>query len=113
MVGPRSNCVSGGQQIDGLEFASMTEVEAFSQDLAQRCQGRVRDTDRLVAFCVLIRDEVRQRAGGLDERYGLGNFEDDDYCLRVRQAGYRLCVAEDAFVFPLWEPDLPWHGTNR
>ena len=25
-------------------------------------------------------------------------FEDDDYCKRVKLAGYHICIAEDAFV---------------
>ena len=34
-----------------------------------------------------------------DESFGIGNYEDDDYCLRLREAGYRLRIAHDAFVF--------------
>ena len=37
--------------------------------------------------------------GALDSAYGLGMFEDDDYCERVRNAGYRLAIVEDAFVY--------------
>jgi GT2 family glycosyltransferase len=35
----------------------------------------------------------------LDENFGLGFYEDDDYCIRVRQAGYKLVCAEDVFVY--------------
>jgi hypothetical protein len=34
----------------------------------------------------------------LDERFGVGCFEDDDYSRRALQAGYRLVIARDAFV---------------
>ena len=99
MVGPMSNCVSGGQHIEGLSFDSMDEINAFALELAQRNQGELREVARLVGFCLLIRDSVVQELGAFDESYGIGNFEDDDYCLRAVRAGYRLCVAEDAFVF--------------
>ncbi|HNR32156.1 MAG TPA: glycosyltransferase [Candidatus Hydrogenedentes bacterium] len=99
MVGPRSNLVSGSQQIDGLEFTSMGEIDAFAAARAESHAGQVRDVARLVGFCLLIRDKVLAQVGGLDESYGIGNYEDDDYCVLVLRAGWRLCVAEDAFVF--------------
>ncbi len=34
----------------------------------------------------------------LDEQFGVGCFEDDDYCLRAIQAGYRAVIAADSFV---------------
>ncbi|MCX5758136.1 MAG: glycosyltransferase family 2 protein, partial [Candidatus Hydrogenedentes bacterium] len=83
MVGPLSNCVSGSQQLDGLSFTSTDEVHAFAGDLAQRNAGRLRDVARLVGFCLLIREEAFKAVGIFDESYGIGNFEDDDYCLRV------------------------------
>ncbi len=99
MVGPLSNCVSGSQQIDGLEFNSLDEVTAYADALASRKAGQLRDVARLVGFCMLIRDDVARETGRFDESYGIGNFEDDDYCLRVLRSGRRLCIAEDAFVF--------------
>src|SRR5262249_53281322 len=49
-------------------------------------------------FCLLARREVLQAVGELDEGYGLGFFEDDDLCLRVREKGFRLLVALDTFI---------------
>lgn len=112
MVGPMSNCVSGGQQIDGLTFTTPDEINAFARDLESRNYGRLRDTTRLVGFCLMIRDRVWREVGLLDEGYGIGNFEDDDYCLRVLQAGYRLCVAEDAFVFHYGGRTFPGMGVT-
>ncbi|MBI5093124.1 MAG: glycosyltransferase [Candidatus Hydrogenedentes bacterium] len=99
MVGPMSNCVSGIQQIDNLQFSSLDEISAYANQLAHDNVGKLRDTDRLVGFCLVIREEARQKVGRFDERFGIGNFEDDDYCLRARRAGFRLCVAGDCFVF--------------
>lgn len=99
MVGPMSNCVCGSQQIDGLSFESMEQIGQFAAGLACKNAGQLRDVARLVGFCLLIREKVWRELGTFDESYGIGNFEDDDYCLRALRAGYRLCVAEDAFVF--------------
>jgi glycosyltransferase involved in cell wall biosynthesis len=99
LLGPRSNCVSGIQQIDGLDFNSMDQINTFSDQLARENAGKLTDVARLIGFCLLIRDRVFQEVGYLDEAYGIGNFEDDDYCIRTLRAGYRLCMADDCFVF--------------
>src|SRR3546814_4480991 len=38
--------------------------------------------------CLLVRREVFEQVGGLDERLQI-TFNDIDFCLRVREAGYR------------------------
>ena len=38
------------------------------------------------------------KIGGLDERFGLGLFDDDDLAERVRRAGFELAVAHDLFI---------------
>jgi len=53
---------------------------------------------RVVGFCMLIKRAVIDKIGGLDGRYGLGNFEDDDFSLRATLAGYESRIAEDCFV---------------
>lgn len=99
IVGPMSNCVSGPQHIPGLEFTSLHDINAYAAQRAREHKSRFEEVDRLVGFCLLIREETLQKVGRFDESFGIGNFEDDDYCLRVRQAGYRLRIAHDAFVF--------------
>ena len=37
-------------------------------------------------------------SAGSDEKYGIGFFEDDDYCMRVAKAGYRSVIVDDVFV---------------
>jgi GT2 family glycosyltransferase len=53
----------------------------------------------LVAFfCVVIPRNVLETVGPLSEEYGLGYGEDDDYCIRLRRAGYKLGIALDVYV---------------
>jgi tetratricopeptide (TPR) repeat protein len=99
MAGPVSNNASGVQQPDGLTLVREENAEAVAQERAVSHQGQVAYVNRLVGFCMMIREEAREEVGLLDERFGIGNFEDDDYCTRVRQAGFKLVVAEDCFVF--------------
>lgn len=99
LLGPRTNCASGAQQIEGLEFASLDAITAYSEALVAQHGEALRDVARLVGFCLVIRDSVFAELGPLDESFGIGNYEDDDYCLRALRAGHRLCIAEDCFIF--------------
>lgn len=53
---------------------------------------------KLIGFCMLIKREVIDKIGLLDEEFYPGNYEDDDYCLRIRQKGYRLLLCRDSYV---------------
>jgi len=53
---------------------------------------------RLVGFCLLVKKELLDIIGGLDENYSSGNFEDDDLCLRSFIAGYKNIIAHDVFI---------------
>lgn len=57
-------------------------------------------------FCLALRRDVHARLGPVDEGYGLGTLEDDDYAERARHAGYRLACAEDVLVHHFGEGSL-------
>lgn len=101
IVSPVTNYVGEGAQIDERAVHVRPDPAAVSQ-YAKSIAGRNEvsyEPCRLVFFCVLIRRELINRIGFLDEGYKMGNFEDDDYCLRARMAGYRLAIARNAFVY--------------
>jgi GT2 family glycosyltransferase/tetratricopeptide (TPR) repeat protein/SAM-dependent methyltransferase len=97
LAGPVSNCVTGEQRID-VTYEDLTGLDGFAHRWGQAHHGQHVDNDRLVGFCLVIRREVIDRIGLLDERFGIGCFEDDDYCLRALAAGYSAVIARDAFV---------------
>jgi GT2 family glycosyltransferase/SAM-dependent methyltransferase len=98
IVGPMSNYVSGPQLVPDAAYGDWAGLQGYAQAFHTRHQGRRFDFPRLVGFCLLLTREVISRVGLLDESFGLGNFEDDDYCLRAQQAGFRLVVAGDVFI---------------
>jgi GT2 family glycosyltransferase/glycosyltransferase involved in cell wall biosynthesis len=90
----------------GSEVQMDSQAKALYSHQASRYAARIRlrgelifEPQRLVFFCVMIRRDLWRHLAGLDEGYGSGNFEDDDFCLRARLAGYQLVVARNVFVF--------------
>lgn len=55
----------------------------------------VRDVDWLMGACLMVRSEIVQQIGGMDEQFFL-YFEDVDWCRRVWEAGYRVTYVPDA-----------------
>jgi GT2 family glycosyltransferase len=56
-------------------------------------------TKFLIGFCMLIRKDVLDKVGNLDERFGIGGQDDLDISLRIRESGYKLKVNRDTFVY--------------
>jgi GT2 family glycosyltransferase len=100
IVGPRTNCVAGSQRVEDVAYNQRTveDLDPFARSWARRHAGKARLDDVAIGFCMAIRGEVLRTIGGLDPRFGTGNFEDDDYCLRAQIAGYHVVIAEDCFV---------------
>ena len=54
----------------------------------------------LNGFCWLLRKKALEELGYLDEEtFGAGYGEEDDLTLRARKAGWRLALADDAYVY--------------
>ncbi|HZU80938.1 MAG TPA: glycosyltransferase, partial [Acidimicrobiales bacterium] len=99
-AGPRSNFVSGPQIAEGASYlpGDTAAMRAFARSWAQSHRGRTTDTDRLVGFCLAVRRSAFEAAGGFDEAYEVGGYEDDDLCRRLAHDGWRLVIAHEAFV---------------
>ena len=100
VVGPVTNSISGVQKLTkvGYNQKTLKDLDLFAQMHGEALEGQDEPSLWIVGFCMLIKREVMTRIGGLDERYGLGNFDCTDYCLRNFLAGYQAMIAADCFV---------------
>ena len=55
---------------------------------------------------------VYEKVSGLDERFGLGLFDDHDLAERSRRAGFELAVAHDLFVHHFGSRSFAGNGVN-
>lgn len=97
LAGPLTNNIGNEQKI-AIAYRDMEEMAAESRSFIRRHTRERLEVNNLAFFCVALRRDIYEKLGGLDEAYGVGFFEDDDYCRRVTQAGYKIVIADDVFV---------------
>ena len=98
LVGPVTNNIGNESRIDlRSEDLAAKFIEARRYNLDNG--GLLYELSVAAFFCVMMPRRVFELIGELDERFVPGFFEDDDYCLRIRNAGLRLACAEDVFVY--------------
>lgn len=96
-VGPVTNNCSNQQTIE-VSYQTEQEMHNFARKYNQPDCGKWEQRLKLVGYCLLIRREVIDKVGLLDERFSPGNFEDDDLSFRIIQAGYNLLLCKDTFI---------------
>ena len=80
------------------DYTDESSMELFAAELSRRARYQTLGVAMVPLFCGVLRRVLYNELQGLDERYGLGMFEDDDLSAAVRARGLRVAVAEDCFV---------------
>jgi GT2 family glycosyltransferase len=79
-------------------YDTYEEMRRFAEKLAvDKFDQRLEVAMAPLMACALRRD-VWTGIGGLDDQYAHGMFEDDDFCMRIREGRRRIVTAEDCFV---------------
>ncbi len=97
MIGPVTNNIGNEARIE-ISYANMDEMLQAAAAYTQHHAGMLTPLRTAAFFCVMLRREVYEKVGDLDEAFGIGFFEDDDYCRRVEQAGWTIACADDVFI---------------
>jgi len=99
VVGPVSN-FSYMTELPGAPKTAGPEMEQFALHYNHSDPAKWFDVPTFLSgFCLAMTNKVFYQIGYFDEQFTTGLYEDYDYCMRVKQAGYRLVCAGDTFVF--------------
>lgn len=96
-VGPVTNYASYYTAIS-VDYKSIDEMQRFAENHNTARNKPSEQRLKLIGFCMLLRRSAINEIGLLDERFSPGHYEDDDYSLRIRRAGYRLMLCRDTFI---------------
>lgn len=98
VIGPMTNNVAGIQKIDNVGYSSVDHLQDYAQSFREKNRHRRIPAQRLVGFCMIFRRALAEKIGLLDERFGTGGYEDNDYCLRAAIEGYSHFITGDVFI---------------
>jgi len=97
LIGPVTNVIGNEAQVN-VDYTGVEDMPAWAATFVRVHDGEVFSIPMLAMFCVAMKREVFEKVGWLDEQFGIGMFEDDDYAQRIKLAGLRLVCAADSFV---------------
>ena len=94
LVNADGNLVHAGTYMPLPSFWGQ-EYPGDERDIGQYADDR--EVEGVIAACVYIKRQVIDTIGPLDEEF-FSYYEDSDYCLKARQAGYRVFCCGSATV---------------
>jgi len=97
MVGPVTNAIGNEAKVD-VSYTHLDDINAYAAFRAKDFSSQAFEINVLALYCCMISRETFASVGGLDERYNIGMFEDDDLAMKVKQKGFKLLCAEDVFI---------------
>lgn len=97
-VGCMSNECPETQKIDVSYGDNLDDMLLFAEKYNHSNASCWHKMPMLMGFCFLFRREIYETIGELDEKFTPGNYEDDDYSLRIRKAGWKLLLCKDTFI---------------
>ena len=97
LIGPVTNNIGNEARIE-IHYSSMEEMIASAGNYTRRHPGHAFPMGVAAFFCVMLTRRAYEAVGPMDEDFGVGFFEDDDYCRRLALRGFEILCADDVFV---------------
>jgi len=75
-----------------------TSLDEYAQTLVKFKNNYI-EVGQCISFCMLIKREVVNKIGLIDENYILAMYEDTDYSMKASTSGYRCAIAKSSYVW--------------
>jgi GT2 family glycosyltransferase len=98
----KPNVVRGTGSGQRINWWRGTTVTVMSSTLGQETEG-IREADSIEGSCMLTPRYVLDKVGMLDGEY-FAYWEETDWCVRIRKAGYRICCITNSKIWHKVQP---------
>jgi glycosyltransferase involved in cell wall biosynthesis len=93
---------------------SLGDVASLDAAFAEANAGRSVDLPTAVGFCMYVRRACIEQVGLFDfQTFGHGYGEENDFCLRATERGWRHLAAGDTYVLHEGEASFAEHASSR
>ena len=96
-----------------LDLMSAQTQHRGAGELDQGQYDEAVDVEYVTGAALAVRRDVLEQVGLMDERFFPGYYEDTDFCLRVREAGFRIRYVPDAVIIHYVSASTHQHWVRR
>ncbi len=97
LLGPATNHIGNESKVP-VVYETIEQMPVAARQYTLTHMGELYPMKTLAFFCVMMPRSVYETVGPMDEHFGRGFFEDDDYSRRIQQQGLHLACADDVLV---------------
>lgn len=97
MLNPVTNNIGNEARID-IAYGNMDQMALVARAHTRQHSGHHFRLPVAAFFCVMVSRSAWEAVGELDEQFGQGFFEDDDYARRAAEKGLFCACADDVFI---------------
>ncbi|MGB2706209.1 MAG: glycosyltransferase family 2 protein [Candidatus Omnitrophota bacterium] len=80
------------------QFPGEMDIDTYAETL-KTLKGEYQELYTCRAFAMVVERKVIDEIGYLDDVYGMGYFDDTDYCKRAQKLGFRTVRAKASYVY--------------
>lgn len=109
-TGSMANYIGNDQRVEE-QFDTVEEYRQYALKMNIPSRHAYEKKVRLIGFSIMLRRRALDEVGMLDERFSPGNYEDDDLCVRLQYAGWKLLLCHNSFIYHYGQGDGQNVGT--